>query len=160
MKFTPEQIARVAHEANRVLQIIEEDPAPSLSWNFASEEQRASVVDGVKAALAGNTPEESHENWIAFKVKHGWTYGPVKDEFEKTHPCMVPYDQLPANQQIKDHLFSAIVRTLGDHSGERAAERGAKAIEETLWMLGVDPDGPEEGDAVSLTLAQLVLGAR
>lgn len=160
MKFTPEQIARVAHEANRVLQIIEEDPAPSLSWNFASEEQRASAVDGVQAALSGKTPEGLHENWVEFKAAGGWTYGPVKDELEKTHPCMVPYDQLPANQQVKDHLFSAIVRTLGDQEDQAAVARGAAALEDPLWQLGVDPDGQEVGESIATSLARAVLGAR
>ena len=30
----------------------------------------------------------------------------------KTHPCMVPFDQLPEWQQKKDKLFLAIVRAL------------------------------------------------
>lgn len=159
MKFTAEQIARVTHEANRVLQILEEDPAPSLSWNFASEEQRASAVDGVQAALAGKTPEELHENWVRFKTAGGWTYGPVKDELEKTHPCMVPYGDLPEAQQVKDHLFGAIVRTLAGEEDEAAVTRGADALEDSLWQLGVDPDGQEVGESISMTLSRCVLRA-
>jgi hypothetical protein len=108
----PLQIARVTHEANRALQIIQGDPAPSPPWDEAPEWQRASAIDGVNNALAGATPQESHEGWLRFKEDDGWTYGEVKDEAAKTHPCLLPYDQLPADQKIKDDLFLAIVGAL------------------------------------------------
>lgn len=34
----------------------------------------------------------------------------VAHEVNRTHPCMVPYDQLPQEQRVKDHLFGAAVR--------------------------------------------------
>ena len=73
---------------------------------------RDSVVDGVCAAIGGASPMMLHENWCRFKEDHGWTYGPVKDEVALTHPCLVTYDELPADQQIKDRLFQAIVAAL------------------------------------------------
>ena len=42
----------------------------------------------------------------------GWVYGEHKDEQRKTHPCIVPYDELPAAQRAKDALFLANVRAL------------------------------------------------
>lgn len=57
------------------------------------------------------SPEESHAAWTKFKFDHGWTLGPVKDQAKKEHPLLLPYDQLPVSQQIKDHLFVAIVNT-------------------------------------------------
>ena len=113
MPFTAEQIAQVTHEANRVLQGIEGDPAQSPHWDDAPDWQRDSAIEGVVGALAGNTPEQSHQSWIDFKVADGWVYGSVKSVELKTHPCLVPYDELPENQKVKDHLFTAIVRTLG-----------------------------------------------
>ncbi|SNS58087.1 RyR domain-containing protein [Rhodococcoides kyotonense] len=114
MSFTPEQIAQVTHEANRVLQGIEGDPAQSPHWDDAPQWQKDSAIDGVEGALNGRTPEESHQGWLDHKAKDGWVYGEVKDPEKKTHPCCVPYDQLPENQQIKDHLFTSIVRTLAE----------------------------------------------
>lgn len=102
--------ARVAHEVNRVLRKYYDNPEEdSPTWIDAPESQRASVIDGVKGILAGNTPEESHENWLEFKRNDGWVYGPVKDEAAKTHPCFVPYSELPPEQQLKDHVFAAVV---------------------------------------------------
>jgi hypothetical protein len=46
------------------------------------------------------------------KVKDGWVLGHIKDGAKKTHPCMVPYNQLPEGQRKKDHLFRAIVLAL------------------------------------------------
>jgi hypothetical protein len=51
-------------------------------------------------------------SWLAEKTKTGWKYGPEKDPEKKEHPCFVPYDQLPAEQKMKDHIFLAIVQVL------------------------------------------------
>lgn len=107
-------IAHVCHEANRAVQIIQADPTIPISpaWEDLDEQTRESAASGVAGILTGNTPEESHEGWCRFKVEHGWIFGPVKDVDKQTHPLLVPYDQLPASQQLKDHLFSAIVHAL------------------------------------------------
>lgn len=112
--MTPDQIARVVHEANRAVQVEQNDPTipVSVHWDELDHETKASAVDGVKGVLLGNTPEQSHDNWVRFKVTNGWTLGPVKDEATKQHPLLVPYDELPESQKVKDHLFVAIVTTL------------------------------------------------
>lgn len=111
-------IARVCHEANRALQIEQDDPTISVSpeWDDLDVETQDSAIDGVEAIVAGRvtSPQESHENWVQFKVQHGWTLGPVKDEEKKEHPLLIPYDQLPTSQRTKDALYMAIVETLKD----------------------------------------------
>lgn len=109
-----ETIAHVCHDANRALQLEYGDPAPSPLWEDAPEWQRESAISGVRAALAGTTPEELHEAWCSDKVAAGWTYGEVKDSEAETHPCLVDYDALPADQQAKDGLFVGIVDALGE----------------------------------------------
>lgn len=37
---------------------------------------------------------------------------PNKDPEKKVHPCMVPYDQLPKEQQVKDAIFVGIVHAM------------------------------------------------
>lgn len=108
------QIASVCHEANRAVQVIQADPTIPVSphWDELDEQTRESASSGVAGILAGNTPEQSHEEWCKFKVDHGWICGPVKDETKRTHPLLVPYNELPPAQQLKDHLFSAIVHAI------------------------------------------------
>lgn len=107
-------VARVAHEANRALQIVAGDPAVSPAWDEAPAWQRESAVHGVQKARMGMGPAALHEEWCAYKRAEGWVFGPVKDPEAKTHPCLVAYDDLPAEQQAKDHLFAAIVTVLSD----------------------------------------------
>ena len=116
MTHTAAEIARVCHEANRALQIIQADPGIAVSepWLDLDEESRRSIIFGVEGVLAGNDPEESHQAWVEFKLAHGWTLGDVKDLEAKTHPLLVPYDQLPEAARKKDELFIAIVAVLGD----------------------------------------------
>ena len=46
---------------------------------------------------------------IAHRVAEGWTYGPEKRPDLKQHHCIVPFDQLPREQQAKDYLFRAVL---------------------------------------------------
>jgi hypothetical protein len=111
--YDDEQVARVCHEANRALQYIQGDPCPSLPWDCETAETRQSAAEGVRAVRQDHaTARGLHESWRRFKAGHGWVYGPVKDPDAKTHPCMVPYDDLPPEQQDKDRLFHAVVTAL------------------------------------------------
>lgn len=111
MSNIEEACARAAHEVNRAYCIaLGDDSQPS--WESAPEWQKSSAINGVKGALAGNTPEQSHESWLAEKTATGWKYGAVKNAETKEHPCFVPYDQLPLAQQAKDLLFTTTVKTM------------------------------------------------
>lgn len=100
-------IARQCHEANRIYceSIGDNSQRP---WIDAPEWQKVSAISGVKNILAGATAEQSHENWMKDKTADGWSYGEVKDAEAKTHPAMLPYDQLPAEQRVKDHIFRSV----------------------------------------------------
>jgi hypothetical protein len=106
-----ERIARVCHEANRAWCEATGDHSQT-GWDDAPDWQRESALKGVLGALNGNTPEQSHESWLAEKIATGWTYGEVKDPEAKTHPCMVDYSELPREQRKKDRLFVAVVGAL------------------------------------------------
>ena len=112
MSTLHERIARVCHEANRAWSVAHGDLSHH-PWDAAPDWQRQSAIAGVKVALSGATPEQLHESWTAAKVADGWTYGPVKDETAKTHPCLLPYAQLPSEQRRKDALFAAVTTALG-----------------------------------------------
>lgn len=110
---TIEQIARACHEVNRAYCTANGDLSQP-AWEDAEQWQKDSAIMGVEATIArpNGTPEDSHKGWFAHKEAEGWVYGPKKDPAKKEHPCMVPYDQLPLEQRVKDYLFIAVVRTL------------------------------------------------
>ena len=108
-------IARVAHEANRAYCRTLGDNSQD-RWLDAPAWQVESAIDGVCAIVNGDVtkPEGSHKNWMEQKAKDGWIYGVQKNPATKTHPCMVPYDELPPEQRVKDSLFFAVVNALKD----------------------------------------------
>lgn len=109
------RLAMVAHEINRAYcQAIGDNSQPS--WEDAPDWQKNSAFLGVELHLnnpdAG--PQASHESWMKQKESDGWKYGPIKNPELKEHPCMVPFDQLPREQQAKDYLFRAVVHAVKD----------------------------------------------
>lgn len=113
--MTPDRIARACHEVNRAYCQALGDFSQQ-DWESAPQWQRDSALMGVHLHLehpeAG--PEASHESWMQQKLDEGWVYGEVKDPEAKTHPCLVPFDQLPREQQAKDFLFRAVVHAVKD----------------------------------------------
>ncbi len=47
-----------------------------------------------------------HEVWAKNRMAEGWTYGPVRDDAGKTHPCLVPYEELPESEKEYDRATS------------------------------------------------------
>jgi hypothetical protein len=110
---TAVKIAAVCHEANRAYCETLGDYS-QVEWEDAPDWQRESAALGVeRVATDPNTaPSVSHESWFKQKLADGWKYGPEKDPEAKTHPCMVPFSDLPRDQQLKDVLFIAVARAL------------------------------------------------
>lgn len=106
-------IAKVCHEANRALCAGLGDNS-QLPWEEAPQWQRDSAVNGVRFNVENpDAPASaSHDSWLEEKRLAGWKFGPVKDADLKEHPCYVPYEELPKEQQAKDHLFKATVAAL------------------------------------------------
>lgn len=106
-------IAQLCHEANRNFCALNGDLTQK-GWGEAEQWQRDSAYNGVKFRLANPDAKEDaqHNAWMEDKIKDGWVYGVVKDAEKKTHPCLVPFDELPLFQQKKDKLFCAIVDAL------------------------------------------------
>jgi len=106
-------IAKICHEANKAWCEANNDHSQK-SWDDAEDWQRESAIKGVDFKLSNPEAgdDAQHNAWMQDKIDQGWTYGEIKNLEAKTHPCIVPFNELPKFQQKKDALFAAIVNAL------------------------------------------------
>ncbi|XP_050989248.1 ryanodine receptor 2 [Labeo rohita] len=124
----------------------------------SSEVEYPPQLEQIKERLAENL----HELWIIDKIEQGWTYGPVKDESKKVHPCLVEFSKLPDQERIHNLQSSEnILRTLlafGVHIGlsDEHADENVKYVRLSnkyeLWN-GYKP-APVDQSRVALTASQ------
>lgn len=43
-----------------------------------------------------------YERWAMNKIEAGWLYGEYRDDFDKIHPCLAPFDRLPDAERHYD----------------------------------------------------------
>lgn len=63
-------------------------------------------LTGLIEALAKNV----HEVWAQSRLEQGWTYGEERDDKNRKHPCLIPYEELPEIE--KDYDRNTAVGTL------------------------------------------------
>jgi len=63
--------------------------------------------------LARNT----HDIWAQQRISEGWKYGAERNDTEKLHPCLVPYEELPESEKEYDRNTAMetlkVIRKLG-----------------------------------------------
>jgi hypothetical protein len=120
--MTITQIAETVHEIQRVFCASIGETLPT--WENAIDMQ-ATTINGV-LDLIYEGPKAgagfSHEKWMEKKIAEGWVYGEVRDWENKTHPSLIPFEELPLNEKTKDHLFVQTVRSLEKFLDERLAD--------------------------------------
>lgn len=47
-----------------------------------------------------------HEVWAETRIVQGWSYGEERDDANKTHPCLIPYEELPEEEKEYDRNTS------------------------------------------------------
>ena len=52
--------------------------------------------------LVEKIAENVHEVWAQSRMEQGWTYGEERSDVLKTHPCLVPYEELPEVEKAYD----------------------------------------------------------
>lgn len=57
-------------------------------------------------SLIEEMAENVHEVWAKNRIADGWSYGPVRDDAAKHHPCLVPYNELPEEEKEYDRATS------------------------------------------------------
>ena len=56
--------------------------------------------------LVESMAKNVHEIWSQTRISQGWTYGPERNDAEKKHPCLVPYEDLPEEEKVYDRNTS------------------------------------------------------
>ncbi len=77
-----------------------------------SKERLEGLVAGTKWALDNPdaTPEDNHKSWMESKREQGYVYGDKLSVEAKTHPSMVPFEDLPKIEQDKDVMDLLMVK--------------------------------------------------
>lgn len=60
--------------------------------------------------LAEQMAKNVHDVWAETRIQQGWTYGSERNDERKTHPCLVPYEDLPDEE--KDYDRNTSISTL------------------------------------------------
>jgi ryanodine receptor 2 len=47
-----------------------------------------------------------HEVWAETRINQGWIYGEQRNDKLKTHPCLIPYEELPEEEKDFDRNTS------------------------------------------------------
>ena len=45
-----------------------------------------------------------HDTWSEERIREGWIYGPYRDDALRTHPCLVPYEELSESEKEFDRI--------------------------------------------------------
>ena len=56
--------------------------------------------------LSETIARNTHDVWSAGRLADGWTWGPVRDDINKRHPCLIPYDELSEDEKEYDRRTS------------------------------------------------------
>ena len=68
------------------------------------------ILDTELLKLTEQLGENSHDVWAKGRINEGWTYGKKRDDENKKHPCLVPYNELPDSE--KEYDRNAALETL------------------------------------------------
>ena len=76
-----------------------------------------------QAALVEALAANVHEVWAQTRLADGWKPGKKRDDNAKTHPCLIPYDRLPASEQAYDRVMVTQVIKAAVALGYRIGKR-------------------------------------
>ena len=63
-----------------------------------------------KLGLVERLAESNHDHWAWQRLDQGWSYSPERDDQKKTHPGLLPYDQLSESEKGYDR--TSVIETL------------------------------------------------
>jgi hypothetical protein len=71
------------------------------------------IVPDSLARLSEKLAANAHDIWSIGRFRDGWQYGPYRDDNTKLNPCLLAYNQLPAEEQEFDrNMVAATIRSI------------------------------------------------
>lgn len=104
--------AKAIYEATRVEAKWSKRSIVPEPWEQRDEKFRKQFVAIIDKYLKQDklpTPEEAHDSWMQSYFDMGWKYGETRDVGNKTHPDLLPFNELPQDERDKDAIFLAFV---------------------------------------------------
>jgi len=81
------------------------DPKPLDTSHVKLNTEQKELIE----KLAANT----HDVWAQKRIDDGWTYGVERNDKAKTHPCLIPYDELSNEEKAYDQeMVRQVIKTL------------------------------------------------
>jgi len=132
-------IALVAHQVMAAYRASIGDNQQT-SWNEASEDKRTASIARAQAVIDNPNvpPEVAHADWIRARKAEGWKPGKKRDNDAKTHPMLIPFEDLPNEQKTEEYLYRAVVVSM-------------RQIAPELEPREAPADGPRRTDLVAVT---------
>lgn len=106
-----ERRAVFVYEGARMQAAAIDAPIVPEPWSERDEAFRSQFLDVIATMCEpdrNHSPAELHANWVQAYEDMGWCYGEVRDPLAKTHPDMVPFEELTYKEQIKDAVFVSL----------------------------------------------------
>lgn len=64
------------------------------------------ILPGNLMALAEELAKNVHEVWAKNRMEQGWAFGEERNDENKKHPCLVPYEELSEEEKDYDRNTS------------------------------------------------------
>lgn len=106
-----ERRAEFVYNAARLAALAANAPIVPVPWAQREQpfkDQFLHVIERQCGEQRSRSPEELHGSWMQAYFGMGWVYGEKHDPAKKTHPDLVPYEQLEKREQDKDAVFVAL----------------------------------------------------
>lgn len=103
-----ERAAEFVYNGARLVNIATDAPINPVPWEDREEAFKTQFLKVIEVQMGPNRSRDAaqlHDSWWRAYAEMGWNYGEKHDPVAKTHPDMIPYDELGEKEQAKDGQF-------------------------------------------------------